>query len=132
MKDKKYLCGMLFLGLLLIIQITSCGGGGDAVPPVVITPGAPFITSDISGVWHIFATNGASNNGTAAGTIGGIAGLPRVPRRGNPRRLSGMGRFEAFPGQRGLFRVPPHRERRARGDGPLWRGYQHQQAIYSL
>jgi len=85
MKDKRYLYGMLFLGLLLIIQITSCSKGDDPVPPITITPGTPFVTSDISGTWHIFATNGASNNGTAAGTIdqGNLRGTLNVDAAGN-------------------------------------------------
>lgn len=68
MKNIKYFCGMLFLSLLLIMQITSCGsGGGDDVPAP--TPGTPFITSDLAGTWYMFATNGASAGVPPAGSI---------------------------------------------------------------
>lgn len=77
MKNLKYLCGILFLSFLLMIQITSCGGGGDDSPGISFTPGTPFITSDLAGSWHIFATNGASSNGTTSGNIaqGNLRGM---------------------------------------------------------
>ena len=76
MKNLKYLCGILFLSFLLMIQITSCGGGNDA-PGISFTPGTPFITSDLAGTWHIFATNGASSNDTTSGNIaqGNLRGM---------------------------------------------------------
>jgi hypothetical protein len=76
MKNLKYLCGILFLSFLLMIQITSCGGGNDA-PGISFTPGTPFITSDLAGTWHIFATNGAISNDTTSGNIvqGNLRGM---------------------------------------------------------
>jgi len=68
MKNLKYFLGMLFLSFLLIMQITSCGGGGDAAAPAP-TPGTPFITSDLAGTWYVFATNGASVGVPPAGSI---------------------------------------------------------------
>ena len=68
MKNIKYYCGTLFLSLLLIIQITACGGGGgDTLPGP--TPGTPFITSDLAGTWYMYATNGASVGVPPAGSI---------------------------------------------------------------
>jgi len=68
MKNIKYVSGMLFLGLLLIIQITACGGGGgDAASGPV--PGTPFITSDLAGTWYMYGTNGASVGVPPAGSI---------------------------------------------------------------
>jgi hypothetical protein len=75
MKNLKYLCGVLFLGFLLMIQMISCHKGGD--DQIGFTPGTPFITSDLAGTWHIFATNGASSNGTPSGNIvqGNLRGM---------------------------------------------------------
>lgn len=68
MKNTKYFCEMLFLSFLLILQITSCGGGGDDAAPAP-TPGTPFITSDLAGTWYMFATNGASVGVPPSGSI---------------------------------------------------------------
>ncbi len=80
MQKIKYLCGMFLLMFLLIFQIISCGGGGDNPPGITYTAGTPFVTSDLAGSWYIFATNGASSNGTAAGNVaqGNLRGLLNI------------------------------------------------------
>jgi len=68
MRKMKYCCGMLFLSILLISQITACGGGGEDVAPGP-TPGLPFLTSDLAGTWYFYAANGASAGIPPAGSI---------------------------------------------------------------
>jgi len=68
MKNRKYFFEVLFLCLLLIMQLASCGKGGDDAAPVP-TPGTPFITSDLSGTWYLYATNGASVGASPAENI---------------------------------------------------------------
>lgn len=68
MKKIKFFWGMLFLCLLLIMQIAACGSGGDDAAPTP-TPGTPFITSDLSGTWYVYAVNGASGGVPPVGSI---------------------------------------------------------------
>jgi hypothetical protein len=68
MKNRKYFFGMSFLCLLLIMQIAACGKGGDDAAPGP-TPGTPFITSDLAGIWYMYATNGASGGVPPVGSI---------------------------------------------------------------
>jgi len=83
MKHVTYSIRIVCLSILLLIQITSCAGGGDDAASY--TAGAPFKTSDLAGTWYIFATNGASNNDTTAETIaqGNLRGTLVIDSSGN-------------------------------------------------